>query len=149
MNAAHLHLVLTHLPIFASLFGLVLFACSLRQRSQELRRAGFWILLLAGLSALPTYLTGRPANALLVRLMPGMSADPGDQHAEVAVIALTSAIVLGSLALLGLVLYRRNKPQPAWFSALTVGLALITLGTMLWTATLGARIRHSELTEAR
>ena len=63
----------------------------------------------------------------------------------IAVLALAAVLVLGVIALLGLIFYRRGKSQPGWFSGLTLGLALLTVGAMIWTASLGGQIRHPEI----
>jgi uncharacterized membrane protein len=148
-NTAHLHLMLTHVPVLSTLFGLGLLLISLVQGNQDLRRVGLWACVLGALSAVPTYLTGRPASALLVKLLPGTSMDASDQHAEVAVIALIATSVLGIAALIGLVLYRPGKRAPGWYNLLTLFLAILTSGLMAWTATLGGKIRHSEVMTPR
>jgi uncharacterized membrane protein len=145
MNPTHLHLITTHVPILGSFFGLALLLLALLQGNDQLKRTSLWVFVLAGLAAVPTYLSGRPASALLLKLMPGMSMDPGDQHAEVAIVALVCASVLGILALAGLVLIRQPKRLPASFITLIVAFAILTTAAMSWTATLGGRIRHSEI----
>ena len=145
MNSAHLHLIFTHVPILGTLFGLALLLVALVKRSDDLKRTSLWVFVLSGLLAVPTYLTGRPASALLSKMMPGMSMDAGDQHAEVAVIALTAALVLAVAAMLGLVMGRKARSFPGWLTGLTLALALITAGSMVWTASLGGKIRHPEI----
>src|SRR5882724_4278278 len=132
MNPAHLHLIITHLPVLGSVFGLGLLLIALVQGNQQLKRTSLWVFLLAGIAAAPTYLSGRPANALLVRMMPGMSMDPGDQHAEVAIVALVAAAILGVAALAGLSVYRRGRRAPGWFTAVVLLLAMLTTAAMTW-----------------
>jgi uncharacterized membrane protein len=145
MNPAHLHLMITHLPVLGTLFGLLLLLASFVRGNQELKRISLWVFVLAAIAAVPTYLSGRPANAVLLKLMPGMPNDPGDQHAEVAILALVASSVLGILALLLLVVYRPGKRTPGWATLLTFVLAIATTGLMAWTARLGGNIRHTEV----
>ncbi len=145
MNPAHLHLLITHLPVLGTVFGLGVLLLGVLQGNQPLRRASFWIFVLAAIAAVPTYLSGRPASALLLKLMPGMVMDASDQHAEIAVIALVCSLLLGSVALAGLLIYRHGKRAPGWFTALAVLLALLTTSLMAWTAHLGGKIRHPEI----
>lgn len=145
MNPAHQHLIITHVPVLGSLFGLLLLSMGFVQASADLKRASLWIFVLAGLLTVPTYLTGRPASAVLIKAMPGMSADLGDQHAEVAVISLVAASILGVAALGGLGAFRKSKCMPGWFTGLVLVLALVTSASMIWTANLGGKIRHSEI----
>ena len=145
MNSAHLHLVITHLPVLGSLFGLCLLVLALMQRNVQLERTSLWVFVAAAMAAVPTYLSGTPASALLMKRMPGMSMDAGDQHAEVAVVALVAVSVLGLLALFGLVFYRQPKQPPGRFRFAAVIMALVTAALMGWTANLGGNIRHTEI----
>ncbi len=145
MNPAHLHLVITHVPVVGSLFGLGLFLYALCKRSEELKRAGLWALLVAALMALPAYFSGQPAANLLKHLLPGMTMDASDQHQEVGVLALAASIALGIVSLVGLLVFRRQKSLPTLYIALVLVLSLIVCGTMAWTANLGSRIRHDEI----
>ena len=145
MNPAHLHLIVTHLPVLGSVFGVVLLLLALIRRSEELKRAAFTIFIVAALLAVPTYLTGQPASTVLMKAVPGMSMDKGDQHAEVAVLALVAASVLGVAALAGLLVYRKGKQVPGWLTALALCLAVLTAALMAWTANLGGQVRHTEI----
>ncbi len=145
MNPAHLHLVITHVPVVGSLFGLGLFLYALGKRSEELKRAGLWALLVAALLALPAYFSGQPAADLLKHLMPGMTMDASDQHQEVGVLALAASCALGVVSLAGLLVFRRPKNLPTLYIALVLVLSLLVCGTMAWTANLGSRIRHDEI----
>ena len=71
--------------------------------------------------------------------------DASDQHAEVAVLALTAALVLGAAALAGIIVRRKGGRLPGWLTALIMFLALISTAAMVWTASLGGKIRHPEV----
>jgi hypothetical protein len=148
MNPAHLHLMITHVPVLGSVFGFFLLVLALLKGDQDLKRMSLWIFVLAGLAAVPTYLSGRPANALLMQALPGTSMDPVDQHAEIAIVALVAASVLGLFAWVGLAVYRRGTRSPGWYSGIAFLLALLTAATMTWTASLGGTIRHTEIQPA-
>jgi hypothetical protein len=49
------------------------------------------------------------------------------------------------VALAGLLIYRKAHRAPGWFSAVALLLAVITTATMVWTASLGGKIRHTEI----
>jgi uncharacterized membrane protein len=59
-----------------------------------------------------------------------------------------AAIILGVIALGGLVRFRGTATPPRWFTATTLTLAILTSGLMGWTGWLGGQIRHSELSGA-
>jgi hypothetical protein len=62
MNGAQLHLMLNHLPVMGALFSLLLLGWSLTRRSTEIQKLALGGALLAGLSSVPAYLTGEPAE---------------------------------------------------------------------------------------
>ena len=145
MSSAYLHLLMAHVPVVGTLFGAGFLIVAILRKSDELKRAALALICLASLLALPTYLSGQPAAMLLKRFMPGMPPDAGDQHAEVAILALVASLFLGAVALAGLVVFRKDKKMPAGYLVLLLFLALIGGGLLAWTANLGAKIRHTEL----
>jgi uncharacterized membrane protein len=145
MNSAHLHLAITHVPILSALFGLVLLLFGSLQQNRTLQRASLWTFVFAASAAVPTYLSGRSASALLMKVIPGLSADPNDQHAEVAILALVAIGLLGLLSLWGLVISRAQKPFSGRLNAVVLLVAVVTAGLMAWTAQLGGNIRHPEI----
>jgi hypothetical protein len=44
-----------------------------------------------------------------------------------------------------MIVYRRDRPIPGWFTGLVLVLALLTTAAMTWTANLGGKIRHLEI----
>jgi len=76
MNLAHLHLVLNHLPVLGTGFGLALLIFGLWRRSDELKKTALGVLVLVALAAVPVYLTGEPAEEL-VQAVPGVSKPAG------------------------------------------------------------------------
>jgi hypothetical protein len=145
MNAAYYHLATTHLPVISNLFGLSLLAYGVIRSSEELRRTALLVMLCSALLALPAYLTGAPAAGVLKRAVPGLPADPVDQHAEIAILGLAGNLVLGAWAGIGLLVFRKSKRTSRGYLGLTFILAGVALGFMVWTAALGGKIRHSEI----
>lgn len=148
MNPAHLHLITTHLPVLGSLFGLLLFVLGMVRKSRELLRTSLGVFVVSALGAIPTYLSGAPAGDMLMKAMPSMSTDIGDQHAEVAILAMVAVVALGLVAVIELVVYRESAHLPRWLTVCTLALALITTATMVWTASLGGQVRHTEIQSA-
>lgn len=144
MNAAHAHLMLNHAPVLGTAFALGLLLFGLWRRSTELTKAALGALVITALLSVPAYLTGEPAEDL-VEALPGISMMDIKHHEEFAQIAFTGALVMGVGALAGLVLFRRGRLVPIWFSWATVGLGVVVGGLMAWTANLGGEIHHSEI----
>lgn len=145
MNAAHLHLFLTHAPIFGVLFGILLLLLGWLRKSEELKRLSLWFFVLAAVLVIPTYLTGAPANKYLKNLMPTTPMETADQHEEIAMIALVAVLFVGLLALTGAFMFNKGKNIPNWFSGLIIALALISTASLAWTSNLGGKIRHTEI----
>jgi hypothetical protein len=107
-------------------------------------RSALGVLVLTGLLALPAYLTGEPAMKLLPSSS-GFTQEGIDQHAEIAQVALGGGLVLGLVALAGLVAYRAPKQLPGWFTIMLILLGVFACGFMAWTANLGGKIHHPEI----
>ncbi len=144
MNATHLHLMLNHLPVLGTAFGLGLLLFSLWRKSTELKKAALGVFVIVALAAVPVYLTGEPAEDG-VESLPGVSKSIMEQHEEAAGAAFTGVVVLGVAALGGMILFRGGRALPVWFSVSSLVAALIVSGLMAWVANLGGQIRHSEI----
>lgn len=144
MNATHPHLMLNHIPVLGTAFGLGLLVFALWRKSEELRNAALGFFLITALFSVPVYFTGEPAEDV-VEPLAGVSKAIIEQHEGAAVAAFTGILALGMGALAGLVLSRRHKALPGWFGFLILASALIVSGLMAWTANLGGQIRHTEI----
>ena len=144
MNGAHLHLLINHIPVLGTFFGLALLAFAAWKRSDELRKAALGTFVIAALAAVTTYLTGEPAEDG-VKGLPGVIAALIGRHEEAAGIALGGGIALGVVALGGLIWFRGGRPIKNWFSTLALAAAILVTGLMAWTANLGGQIRHTEI----
>jgi hypothetical protein len=144
MNGAHLHLLINHIPVLGTFFGLALLAFGAWKRSDELRKVALGTFVIAALAAVVTYLTGEPAEDI-VKGLPGVSRPLIGRHEDAAGIALGGAIALGVVALGGLIWFRGGKPIKNWFSTLALVGAILVTGLMAWTANLGGQVRHPEI----
>ena len=144
MSWAHIHLALTHVPVIGLLIVLLLLAVARLRRSTELMRVSYALLVLLAATAVVVYFTGEPAEELIENL-PGFSEAIVEEHEEVALIATIGMVILGLVALVGLIRFRRPRIAPAWYGRVVLLLALLMGGVMVWTANLGGQIRHSEI----
>jgi len=144
MNWAHVHLMLSHLPVVGTIFGVLLLLLALLRKSEELKRVSLGIFVLTALLALPVYFTGEPAEEMVEHL-PGVTEPLIERHENAALFALLMAGSAGAVALAGLILFRRAEKLPGWIVAATVVLSLATGGLMGWTANLGGQVRHTEI----
>ncbi len=147
MNAAHLHLILNHIPVIGMLIAVVFFLIALFHGKDILIKASLWLLLFVALSAIPAYVTGDPAQEYLEHT-PGLRHDLIHEHEDSAEVAFVSAIILGLLALLGLVGYRQRRRLSRLYLFLVLLTALVVLALMAGAANQGGRIRHPETRSA-
>lgn len=143
MNASQIHLALTHLPVILSLVGMIALAISFKKNNLPVRNTALYILLFAGIAALPVFFTGEGAEEI-VEDFPGVSESLIAKHEAYASIALTAILTAAVLALAGLV-----KFLPARFAkSIAVAVLIVSLissGLLAQTAHLGGQIRHTEI----
>jgi len=143
MNSAHLHLLLNHLPVFGSAFGLLLLVYAILRKSEELKRAAMGLFVITALGTIPAYLTGEPAEEV-VEAMPGVDASFIEEHEENAMISLIGIEALGVISLAGLFLSRRSGTTPPMLVSVAVLLGAGSLALVAWTVHLGGLIHHPE-----
>jgi uncharacterized membrane protein len=143
MNSSQIHLALTHVPVIFSITGVIVLAVSLLQKNYTAARMSFYLLIAAGLFALPVFFTGEGAEENIEHIA-GVSESIIEKHESLANISLWIIIATALLALIGLLrLAGRQLFQIMRFLVLTF--AFLSAGFMGYTAHLGGQIRHSEI----
>ena len=148
MNAAHLHIILNHIPVIGIPFGTALLVYGFLRKSPEVRTAGLVVFVAIALVTIPTFLAGKAAKDMVEHL-PGVSEPLIESHERAATIALVATSVLGGLSLLRLLVPARF---PAIGGPATVLVLVLSFGVAGWlakTANLGGQIRHSEIRESQ
>lgn len=144
MNAAQLHLTLNHLPVLLSPIGGGLLAVGLYFRSGDLKKAGVFLMVLAGLAAIPVYLAGQSSESIL-KNYPGVSRVAMIQHAEAAWASLIAIEIAAVGALLTFILLFRTKFIARTLWTVLLILVVLACGLLVRTAHLGGLIRHEEI----
>ena len=143
MNAAQIHLMLNHLPVIGALFATVILAAGLLWRNALLQRLALGTLVVVALAAIPVYLSGEPAEEIIEHAA-GVEKSVVKTHEDMAQVALIAVEVIGLVALVALVLYRRRAMATSFAAVLLIAMFALS-GTLAWTAHLGGQIRHPEL----
>ena len=143
MNGAHLHLLLNHMPILGSLFGLVLLLVALVRRQPTLVKAALITLLVAAALAIPANLTGEGAEEV-VENYPGVTRALIHEHEEAAELAMWALELTGALALVSLLLLSRGHTRATLLTRLTLAGAFVSFGLMARAGNLGGQIMHPE-----
>ena len=108
MNWAYVHLILNHVPVLGTLFGLLLLAWGILRRNDSLQRAALLTFTLVALVAIPAYLTGKPAEEAVEHLT-GTAGSAIEPHEDAALVSFLAMEVLGALAL-GALHVHRHRP---------------------------------------
>jgi hypothetical protein len=142
---AQLHLALTHVPVVTALLAAATLVIAAVGRGPSTRRFGLVLLLVAGLAAVPAFLTGEGAEQV-VEDRAGVSESVIERHEEAAELAL--ALLLGGAAVAAAALVagrlRHDAAARALFAAALL-LALADATVLGWVAHLGGEIRHDEI----
>ena len=144
MNAAHLHIIITHLPVFASLFGFFILSYALWVDDAKISKIAYGLFIAAGIGAVIAYQSGESAEHVVEGVV--TSAEPYiEAHEELALWAMISTGLLGlaSVAVWGFISFipRISKSLNLALLALSLG-SLVILGI---TANRGGKIRHTEI----
>jgi NADH:ubiquinone oxidoreductase subunit 4 (subunit M) len=145
MTAAHLHLLLNHIPILGSIFGLLVLCYGMLRKSDEIKKTSLGVFVITALLTIPVYLTGDGA-AQIVTNLPGVSTAIIQRHDQAATITMVAIQILGALSLLSLCLSWRSRQElRSWMTLLVLTLAVISSGLGAWTGSIGGQIRHTEV----
>lgn len=142
-TGAHLHLLVNHAPIFGSLFAFALLIASYFTSADVLRRTAFVALIGTAIAGAAADLSGDAAEEA-VKGLPGVRRELIDAHSHMGDKAYILGGVLGVLALVALVRWRR-RPVPASAALVAVLATAFVGGAMAYTALLGGQIRHTEV----
>lgn len=144
MNEAHLHLLVNHLPILGTFFGILVLLSGFFLKLELVKRTGLGLFVFAALSAIPAFFSGEGAEEM-VEGLPGVGENLIERHEDLANYFLWSIIGLGVLALA--TFYASLKAWKAsstmFMLTLVVGLGTIVLAQQVGTS--GGEIRHTEI----
>jgi uncharacterized membrane protein len=144
MNQTHIHLLITHLPIFGSILGAIVLAQGIWTKTEQTKVAAYYLFVLAAIGAGIAYLTGEAA-AETVENIQGVLEASIEEHEEFALFALISLIALGVAAIGGLYLTFIKSSLTGTAASVILVVSLISFGLVARTGYLGGQIRHTEI----
>jgi uncharacterized membrane protein len=144
MNWAHVHLMLTHIPVVGVGAILAFLLVGVIRGSREIEWASLQLFVALAVVSIAVYLSGSPANHQ-VRDLPGFSRSVIHRHSTAADFAFWSLEALGSLSLGALFWYRTSAAVPSKIITALLVIGFVVLLLMGWTANLGGKIRHPEI----
>lgn len=143
MSGVHIHLLLNHIPILGSVFGVIVLIVGLISNAANFKRLGLGTLVVAALFAIPVYLTGEPAEEAVEQL--NIKESVIEAHEEAGELAFWGIIAVGGLALVTLLWEVINRVQIKGMHYLILVLGLVVSGYMGYVGNLGGKIRHTEI----
>ncbi len=144
MDQVHVHLLITHLPIFGSVLAGLVLAYAIFAKSEQTKIAAYGLLAISAVGALIAYLTGEGAEEA-VEGLPGVMESIIEQHEDFAVFALIGLLVTGAAAILGIVLTLRKSSLSGTLAMVVLLLSAVSFGLVARTGYLGGQIRHTEI----
>lgn len=144
MNAAHLHLLLNHVPTIGTVIAFGLLLLAFIRKDDGLKRASLEVFYVVALLTLPAYLTG-VGTQLALESREEVSQELIARHHDAAVFASIFMLLTGGFSWLALWQWRRLSRPRNGTLAMVLLLAVITLAAMARTGTAGGEIRHPEI----
>lgn len=144
MNPTHIHLLITHLPIFGTVLGTLVLAYGLWTRSSETKMAAYYLFIIVSIAGCVAYSTGESAEET-VEHIGGVSHDRIEEHEEAAYFALVSLIALGVTSVGALVLTVKKPALTRTAALIILLISVFTFSVAARTGYLGGQIRHVEI----
>ena len=144
MNQAHIHLLITHLPIFGSILGGLVLVHGIWTKSNHTMVAAYNLFILSAIGAGIAYLTGEGAEEAVENIQ-GIAEATIEKHEDFALFALISLIMLGIASLLGLLVTYSKSIMTRTVAFVVLFIALVSFALVARTGYLGGQIRHTEV----
>lgn len=148
MTQAHLHLMLNHVPVLATVAGALILTVALIRGHRGAVRVSLWFFVVAALVAVPVFLSGEGAEEVIEAL--DLAGEPVvEAHEEMALWGFVATLLVGLLAGASLafegVVSGADVPVGRWLERGTWVLSVAAAVLMGWTAYLGGQISHPEI----
>jgi len=143
MNWAYFHLVINHFPIIGVIIGSLLLGAGLAFKNQGVTISGLGTIVFAALMAVLAYLTGDSAEKVVEGLA-DVAKSLVSRHEDIATVGMYLLIPAGLIASLTLYSIWKKERSARFLMIISLVLALIASGAMVYAGRTGGQIRHSE-----
>jgi uncharacterized membrane protein len=147
MNTAHIHLMITHLPIVGAFIGLLILAFAYLKKDANVKTAAYLVFVVCAIGASIAYATGEGAEEVVENL-PGVLESAMETHEDAAMYSLVSMIALGVMSIIGIIQIRWNASKLNFVHSIILLLSLFSMISIAYTGNLGGKIRHTEIANA-
>jgi len=144
MSPTHIHLLITHLPIYGAILGAAVLCFGMITRSPSTCNAAYVVLLVSAIGGIMAYLTGEPAEETVEKIS-GISKDLIEEHEESATLTLILIIIRGLSSCVGLFLSWKKLKTFKSLPFIVLIISIVCFGAAARTGYLGGKIRHTEV----
>lgn len=146
MDATRVHLFITHLPVFGLFLGFLALAYGLIRNDRQVKIVSLSIVLIATIGAFIAFQTGEGAEETAEHIA-GVSEDAIHEHEESAEFAILFFYGVGILSLVALYLEAKVRRYARELSIAVLALSAVTFFIVARTASLGGKVRHTEIVD--
>jgi uncharacterized membrane protein len=143
MNFGHLHLMLNHIPILVLPIVLIFLFFSYLKDSQQFIRFSILMTFLTSITVLPVFYTGEPAEEVIKKEVTSISKSVIHDHEESAELSLILTLIVGLSSIVVLLKYQHPLSKKYGVSLILL-IGLVAIGSLIYSANLGGKIRHTE-----
>ncbi len=144
MDAAHLHLILTHFPIVGTIIGIIILAYGQFAKNDDIKKVALVTFILMAILTIPVFLTGEEAEETVEHIA-GVSEQLIENHEELAEKAIWLMGLLGVLSVINFFAIVKKLSFAKIISLITLLVSLATFGLFAKVGNEGGKIRHSEI----
>lgn len=144
MNDAHLHLVVTHLPIVGVLIGFLVLLTGYFTKSPQVKTTALGIFIFSALVAIAAFFTGEGAEEIVENL-PGVSETLIHAHEEQAEIFYTMMLILGGVSLVTMLMQYKKSAFAKYVFIVVLLLSISSIVMSKFVGTSGGEIIHAEI----
>ncbi len=144
MDQTHLHLLITHLPIFGTFLGAIVLANGIFIKNLQVKFAAYYLLIISAMGAVVSYITGESAEETAENIR-GVAESAIEAHEDFALVALWALCILGVASLAALTFARMKHKASQTIAIAILILTLVSFGLAARTGYLGGQIRHTEV----
>lgn len=144
MNDAHLHLVVNHFPIIATIIGTIILFIGIIKKNNTLKNVAYTLFLFTALFAFASMYTGEGAEEI-VEDFRDVDHRIIHEHEEMAEKLASVLYLLGIVSIAGLYTTTKRRTSAKLVSFLALVIAVVGVILAKETGTTGGEIRHTEI----
>ena len=144
MDATRIHLFITHLPVFGLFLGFIALLFGFLYKDKGVKVVSLAIILVAIAGGLIAFQTGEPAEETVENIS-GVTENAIEIHEESAELTNLFFVGLGLLSIVSLYGEVKGKRFAKDILLVVLAFSALTLYFVVRTASLGGKIRHTEI----